>query len=91
MGKEDEEKGMRERQQGQENLQPVRSRRIVAIDPGRVNLVTALDSQTGKIKTLTRHSYYEKRRINEWVQQKVSLDLGRVHSVTSLLPFREPR
>jgi len=47
--KEDEEKEMLERQQGQENLQPVRERRIVAIDPGRVNLVTALDSQTGKV------------------------------------------
>jgi len=63
--KEDEEKEMLERQQGQENLQPVRERRIVAIDPGRVNLVTALDSQTGKIKTLTRRAYYGKRRINE--------------------------
>ncbi|KAM3572617.1 hypothetical protein VYU27_005360, partial [Nannochloropsis oceanica] len=63
--KEDEEKEMLERQQGQENLQPVRERRIVAIDPGRVNLVTALDSQTGKIKTLTCRAYYEKGRINE--------------------------
>jgi len=42
--KEDEEKEMLERQHGQENLQPVRERRIVAIDPGRVNLITALDS-----------------------------------------------
>ncbi|KAM3571160.1 hypothetical protein VYU27_006804 [Nannochloropsis oceanica] len=63
--KEDEEKEMLERQQGQENLQPVRERRIVAIDPGRVNLITALDLHTGKIKTLTRRAYYEKGRINE--------------------------
>lgn len=39
--------------------------RIVAINPGRVNLVTALDSQTGKINTLTRRVFYVKGRIKE--------------------------
>jgi len=44
--------------------QPDDYRRIVSIDPGRVNLVTALDSSTHKIRTLTRNEYYSKARIN---------------------------
>lgn len=38
-------------------------KRIVAIDPGRTNLVTALDSSTSKLHTLTRGEYYQKARI----------------------------
>ena len=45
--------------------QPDEGPRTVAIDPGRVNFVTALDSQTGKTKTLTRGGYYVKGRIKK--------------------------
>ena len=44
--------------------QPHAFRRIVAIDPGRTNLVTALDSSTSKLRTLTRGEYYKKARIH---------------------------
>ncbi|KAM3576321.1 hypothetical protein VYU27_001852 [Nannochloropsis oceanica] len=59
------EKREKERQQKWEYPQQDGDPRIVAIDPGGVNLVTALDSRTGKIKKLTRNEYDEKGWINE--------------------------
>lgn len=41
------------------------SARVIAIDPGRSNLVTALDSATSRITTLTRREYYQRAGIFE--------------------------
>jgi len=57
-------KRKRARHQKRIQRQPDTYKRIVAIDPGRVNLVTALDSSTHKIRTLTRKEYYSNARIN---------------------------
>ena len=54
----------RARHQKRIQQQPDKYKRIVAIDPGRVNLVTALDSSTHKLRTLTRKEYYTTARIN---------------------------
>ena len=54
----------RARHQKRIQRQPDEYNRIISIDPGRVNLVTALDSSTHKIRTLTRNEYYSKARIN---------------------------
>jgi hypothetical protein len=62
----------RARHQKRIQRQPDEYRRIVSIDPGRVNLVTALDSSTHKIRTLTRKEYYSKARINR-LNKKTSL------------------
>ena len=45
---------------------------IVAIDPGRVNLVTAFDSSTQKVRRLTRNEYYSKAGINR-LNEKTTL------------------
>lgn len=48
-------KRLRQRQHAShQNLAP----RVIAIDPGRSNLVTALDSATSRVTTLTRREYY---------------------------------
>ena len=52
--------------------QPDEYDRIVAIDPGRVNLVAALDSSTHKTGRLTRKEYYPKGRINR-LNEKTTL------------------
>ena len=39
-------------------------KRIVAIDPGRTNLVTALDSSTSKLRTLTCGEYYKNKMLS---------------------------
>jgi hypothetical protein len=62
----------RARHQKRIQRQPDKYKRIIAIDPGRVNLVTALDSSTHKIRTLTRNEYYSKARINR-LNQKTAL------------------
>ena len=41
------------------------SARVIAIDPGRSNLVTALDSATSRITTLTRREYYQRAGITK--------------------------
>ncbi len=46
--------------------QPAKYKRVIAIDPGRTNLVTALDSQTQRTKTLTRNEYYKRARIHRF-------------------------
>lgn len=52
-------KRVRQRRQRQASS----SSRVIAIDPGRSNLVTALDSSTSKTKTLTRRDYYHRSGI----------------------------
>lgn len=52
-------KRVRQRRQRQTST----SSRVIAIDPGRSNLVTALDSSTSKTKTLTRRDYYHRAGI----------------------------
>ena len=59
----------RAKHQKRTKKQPNKFKRIVAIDPGRTNLVTALDSSTSKLRTLTRGEYYKKARILR-LQQK---------------------
>ena len=41
------------------------SARVIAIDPGRSNLVTAFDSATSRITTLTRREYYQRAGITK--------------------------
>ena len=60
----------RARHQRRTQRQPDKYKRIVAIDPGRTNLVAALDSSTSKVHTLTRGEYYKKARIVR-LQQKI--------------------
>ena len=51
-------KRLRQRQAAQQA-----SARVIAIDPGRSNLVTAFDSANSRITTLTRRAYYHKAGI----------------------------
>lgn len=53
-------KRLRQRQAAQQA-----SARVIAIDPGRNNLVTAFDSVTSRITTLTRRAYYQRAGISK--------------------------
>jgi hypothetical protein len=74
----------------QEKLQPDGGPGIVAIDPGRVNLLTAQDSQTGKTKTLTRGEYNVKGRIKKLNRKTAGWEvpLRDVNSTLSLTSMR---
>jgi transposase len=60
------------------------STRIIAIDPGRNNLVMAFDSATSSTRKLTRKTYYQRAGINKATRKIANCELP-LHGVNSKL------
>lgn len=78
------QKQKRKRRKAKQTSQITSSSRIIAIDPGRSNLVTAFDSATSKTMTLTRRTYYQQSGINKANKKVAKWELPLQGIVTSL-------